>query len=60
MAIGRHISLIEAIREGLVKRFAKQHPTECDEEQLDRVLSAMIKTPPSDGRTSARKKGRDG
>ena len=59
MAIGKYLSLREAINDGLLKRFAKDHKTTGDREQLDNVLTAMIKTPSTDDQASARKKGRE-
>jgi len=52
MAIGKYLSLREAIERGLFKRFAKEHPTTGDRKQFDSVLTAMIKTPLKDGQAS--------
>ena len=41
MAHGQYLSLKEAREEGLLKRFAKEHPSEGDEELFDRLLNAM-------------------
>lgn len=52
MATGKHLSLEEARRKGLLKRFAKEHPTEGDEALFDRLLGAMTRTPPAGPQTS--------
>lgn len=41
MALGKYLSLEEARKRGLLKRFAKEHPSESDEELFDRLLDAM-------------------
>ncbi len=55
MAVGKYLSLREAIREGLLKRFAKEHKTTGDRNQFNRVLNAMTKTPLATGQASDRK-----
>ena len=55
MAIGKYLSLREAIREGLLKRFAKKHKTTGDRDQFEGVLDAMIRTPATNGQASDRK-----
>lgn len=52
MATGKYLSLEEARQKGLLKRFAKDHPSEGDEQLFDRLLGAMTKTPPSGPKTS--------
>jgi len=47
MATGKYLSLEEARRKGLLKRFAKEHPSEGDAQLFDRLLGAMTKTPPA-------------
>ena len=41
MARGKYLSLKEAREGGLLKRFAKEHPSEGDEGLFDRLLDAM-------------------
>ena len=43
MAHGKYLSLKEAREKGLLKRFAKEHPSEGDEELFDCLLEAMAK-----------------
>ena len=43
MARGKYLSLEEARKGGLLDRFAKEHPSEGDEELFDRLLDAMAK-----------------
>lgn len=47
MSRGKHLSLEEARKQGLLKRFAKEHPNETDAERFERLLKAMAsgKTP---------------
>jgi len=52
MATGKYLSLEEARRKGLLKRFAKEYPSEGDERLFDRLLDAMTKTPPAKPGTS--------
>lgn len=59
MAVGKHLSLREAIREGLLKRFAKEHKTTGDRQRFDETLSAMLKRPSADDPASGPKKGRE-
>ncbi len=57
MAIGKYLSLREAIREGLLKRFAKEHKTTGDKGQFESTLAAMTRKPLTDGQASGRKSG---
>lgn len=52
MAVGKHLSLEEARRKGLLKRFAKEHPSEGDEKLFDRLLGDMAKSQPANPKTS--------
>lgn len=47
MSRGKHLSLEEARKKGLLKQFAKEHEAEGDQEKFDRLLKAMAsgKTP---------------
>ena len=49
MAIGKYLSLREAIQRGLLNRFAKNHQTTGDREQFERVLAAMTRKPSTSG-----------
>jgi hypothetical protein len=52
MATGKYLSLEEARQRGLLKRFAKEHPSEGDEQLFDRLLGTMTKTVPATPQTS--------
>ncbi len=43
MSRGKHLSLEEARKLGLVKQFAREHPNEADAERFERLLEAMEK-----------------
>jgi hypothetical protein len=55
MAIGKYLSLEEALKKGRLARFAKEHPSTGDKDLFDRLFDAMAKKPSKAGRTS--KKG---
>ena len=55
MAIGKHLSLREAIREGLLKRFAKEHKTTGDKGQFESTLAAMTRKSSTGDQASDRK-----
>ena len=59
MAIGKYLSLREAIQNGLLKRFAGEHKTAGDRKQFDALLNAMIKKPSKDDPASDPKSDRD-
>lgn len=59
MAIGKYLSLREAIREGLLQRFAKEHKTIGDKGRFEQTLSAMTRKPATNGQASVPKKSRD-
>ena len=52
MSRGRYLSLEEARKLKQLDRFAKEHPSEGDQEQFDTLFIAMAKKPAKDGRTS--------
>ena len=53
MARGRHLSLEEARRDGKLRQFAEEHPSEGDEQRFDALLSAMAgQKPEAASRTS--------
>ncbi len=41
MSRGKYFSLEEARKSGKLDRFAKEHPSETDQERFDRLLDAM-------------------
>jgi len=41
MARGKHLSLEEARKQGNLKQFAKEHPSEGDKDRFDRLFEAM-------------------
>ncbi len=43
MARGKYLSLEEARKSGKLDQFAKEHPSEGDEKQFDRVFERMAK-----------------
>ncbi len=43
MARGKYLSLEEARKADQLKQFAKEHPSEGDEKQFDRVFEKMAK-----------------
>lgn len=43
MARGKYLSLEEARKQKLLKRFCKEHPSEGDERKFDDLLDAMAK-----------------
>ena len=47
MSRGKHLSLEEARKKGLLDQFAKEHPTETDADRFERLLKGMAsgKTP---------------
>ena len=47
MARGKYLSLEEARKQGLLKQFAKEHPSEGDAELFDRLFKAMAAGKPS-------------
>ena len=55
MAIGKYLSLREAINGGLLKRFAKEHKTTGDKDQFQNTLAAMTRKPLTSGQASDRK-----
>lgn len=43
MSTGKFLSLEEARKQGKLDQFAKEHPSEGDEELFERLLQAMAK-----------------
>jgi hypothetical protein len=52
MSRGKYLSLPEARKKRQLDRFAKEHPSEGDADQLETLIGKMSKTPESDGQTS--------
>jgi len=52
MSTGKYLSLEEARKQGDLKRFAKEHPSEGDEEVFDNLLDRMAKNLPTNDQTS--------
>ena len=60
MARGKYLSLEEARKKGLLKRFAKEHPSEGDQKLFDRLFRAMASgKPPAKPETSGGAHGED-
>jgi hypothetical protein len=59
MSRGKYLSLREARKKKQLKRFAEEHPSTGDEEQLDSTLDAMAKKPESDDQTSESESSED-
>lgn len=55
MAVGKYLSLREAIQEGLLKRFAKEHKTTGDKGRFESTLAAMTRKPSTNDQASDRK-----
>lgn len=52
MAIGKYLSLEEARKQGKLKEFAEQHPTEGDRSLFNNLFDRMTQKPLKDDRTS--------
>ncbi len=59
MARGKYLSLEEARKSGTLKRFAKEHPSEGDGALFDRLLNAMVRSPPEADQTSTQATSED-
>jgi hypothetical protein len=60
MARGKYLSLPEARKKRQLDRFAKEHPSEGDADELKRIVGEMAKKPESADQTSPKKKGPEG
>lgn len=58
MSRGKYLSLPEARKKKQLNRFADEHPSEGDAEEMERILRGMAKKPESADQTSP-KKSRD-
>jgi hypothetical protein len=56
---GKYLSLPEARKKKQLDRFAKEHQTEGDADELDRIIGGMAKTPESTDQTSPKKSNRE-
>ena len=54
MSRGRHLSLEEARKQGLLDQFVKEHPSEGDEAKFDRLFEAMAHGGPPTPRKKAK------
>lgn len=59
MSRGRYLSLPEARKKKQLERFSKEHPSEGDSDELDRIIGGMSKTPESAHQTSPKKSSRE-
>jgi len=64
MSRGKYLSLPEARKKKQFKRFAAEHPSEGDADQLEKLIGAMskpdeAKKPESDDQTSKEPEGRE-
>jgi hypothetical protein len=59
MSRGKYLSLPEARKKKQFDRFAKEHPSKGDADQLEQLIGAMSKTPESDDQTSKAPEGRE-
>jgi hypothetical protein len=59
MSRGKYLSLPEARKKKQFDRFAKEHPSEGDSAELDRLLGEFSKTPESADQTSPKKSSRE-
>jgi hypothetical protein len=58
MSRGKYLSLPEARKKKQLERFAKEHPSEGDSDELDRIIGEFSRTPESTDQTLP-KKNRD-
>ncbi len=52
MAVGKYLSLEEALKKGKLQRFAKEHSSTGDKKQFDEIFNRMAKNLPVSDRTS--------
>ena len=45
MAIGKYLSLEEARKQNKLKRFIKEHPSECDEKTFEKKINMLAHCP---------------
>jgi hypothetical protein len=56
MSRGKYLSLPEARKKKQLDRFAKEHPSEGDSDELDRIISGFAKTPESTDQIAPKKR----
>ena len=56
MSRGKYLSLPEARKRKQLKRFAEEHPSEGDSDELQRIIDGFAKTPESADQTSRSEK----
>lgn len=56
MSRGKYLSLPEARKKKQLDRFAKEHLSEGNADELDRILGGFAKTPESADQTSSKKR----
>jgi hypothetical protein len=56
MSRGKYLSLPEARKKKQLHRFAKEHPSEGDADELERVIGEFARTPESADQTSSKKR----
>jgi hypothetical protein len=59
MSRGKYLSLPEARKKKQFDRFAKEHPSTGDADQLEELIGKMSKTPESSNQTSNKRRGRE-
>jgi hypothetical protein len=56
MSRGKYLSLPEARKKKQIDRFATEHPSEGDADQLEELIGAFTRKPESDDQTSTKKR----
>jgi hypothetical protein len=56
MSRGKYLSLPEARKKKQLDRFAKEHPSEGNADELERIIGGFAKTPESTDQTSSKKR----
>lgn len=56
MSRGKYLSLPEALKKKQLDRFAKEHPSEGDSDELERIIGGFSKTPESADPTLSKKR----
>ena len=59
MSRGKYLSLPEARKKKQLDRYAKEHPSTGDADQLEELIGKMLKKPESIGQTSKKRRGRE-
>ena len=56
MSRGKYLSLPEARKKKQLQRFAEEHPSEGDADELERIIGGMARKPESADQTSKKKR----